>query len=60
MRFYLFNCFEQKIGNKNGYATFRGAAQAERLRRNEIYAAYDKMKINNPDNRKLSRISQGE
>ena len=58
MRYFLFDCFGDIVGNRKGYATFRGAAQAERLQRALLRRRYDAMLDINPCNRLLSRISQ--
>lgn len=58
MRYFLFDCFGDIVGNRKGYATFRGAAQAERMQAVLLRRRYDQMQDINPCNRLLSRISQ--
>lgn len=60
MNYYLYDCFDRIVGNPRGYATFRGAAQAERLRRGYLREQYDRMKDINPTNNLISRISQSK
>jgi hypothetical protein len=58
MRYFLFDCFGDVAGNRKGYATFRGAAQAERMLRAHFRRKFDAMQDINPCNKLLSRISQ--
>ena len=58
MRYFLFDCFGDIVGNPKGYKTFRGAAQAERLNAALLRHRYEIMADLKPYNRLLSRIAQ--
>jgi hypothetical protein len=56
MRYFIFNCFGDMVGNPKGYRTFRGASRQEKIMYSALWDAYDRMKNVDPINRLVSKI----